>query len=155
MKSGNKLLRHKSGYTIQRVRRKQVFISHFLHISNLTTDTAKFSSARYWGYSQRNSTIKQNPSAYEKYEYRHLGSCDIQSTLHKWFLNWNKIFKKNNKKKNKKEVVTRETPFFTISPFCISRSICVNIGFWQGNFVWKCCVFNLSTFKQHTSTKKR
>ena len=46
----------------------------------------------------------------------------------------------------KNRVVTGETPFFVIAPFCTTHSICLNIGFWQGSFLWKCCVFNLSTF---------
>ena len=35
---------------------------------------------------------------------------------------------------------------FVIVPFCTPHSICHNIGFWQGCFVWKYCIFNFSTF---------
>ena len=34
-----------------------------------------------------------------------------------------------------------------IGPFCTSHSIYLNIGFWQGKFVWKYCVFNLENFE--------
>ena len=50
-----------------------------------------------------------------------------------------KFFQKN------KDVIGK-TLFSVIGPFCTPLSICLNIGFWQGNFVWKCFVFNLSTF---------
>ena len=54
------------------------------------------------------------------------------------------VFKlKQNFQKN--EAVTGKTPFFVIGPFCTPHSIWLNIAFWQGSFVWKCCVFNLST----------
>ena len=38
------------------------------------------------------------------------------------------------------------TPFFVIGLFCTPQSICLNISFWQGSFVWKFYVFN-RTFK--------
>ena len=41
-----------------------------------------------------------------------------------------------------------ETPFFVKGQFCTSHSICLKISSRQGSFVWKCCVFNRSTFKQ-------
>ena len=44
------------------------------------------------------------------------------------------------------EAVTCKTPFFVIGLFCPPHSICLNIGFWQGSFVWKCYVFNIITF---------
>ena len=28
--------------------------------------------------------------------------------------------------------------------------ICLDIGFWQSSFVWRCCIFNLSTFNLKT-----
>ena len=31
-----------------------------------------------------------------------------------------------------------------IGPFYAPHSICLNISFWQGSFVGKCCGFNLS-----------
>ena len=43
------------------------------------------------------------------------------------------------------KVVSGKTPSFVIDPFCTFHSICLNIGFWQGSFVWKCCAFNFST----------
>ena len=55
------------------------------------------------------------------------------------------VFKlKLNFQKNK--VVTGKTLFFVIGSFCSHHSICLNIGFWHGTFVWKWCVFNLSAF---------
>ena len=47
---------------------------------------------------------------------------------------------------HKKKVVTSKSPFFVIGPFLTPHSICLNIGFWQSSFAWKCCVVNLSTF---------
>ena len=35
------------------------------------------------------------------------------------------------------KVVTGKTPFFVTGAFCTPHSICLNIGFWQGSFVWK------------------
>ena len=49
-------------------------------------------------------------------------------------------------KLSKNKAVISKTTFFVIDPFCTSHSICLNIGFWQGSFVWKCCFFNGSTF---------
>ena len=51
---------------------------------------------------------------------------------------------KQNFQNNK--VVTGETPFFVISPFCSHRSICLNIGTWYCSFVWKWCALNLISF---------
>ena len=39
----------------------------------------------FQGYSQRKSTLKLNSSAYEKYEYGHLGRWYIKLTLFKRF----------------------------------------------------------------------
>ena len=47
-------------------------------------------------------------------------------------------------KKNK--VVSDETPFFVIGPFCTSHSVCPDIGSLQGGFVRKHCVLSRSTF---------
>ena len=55
---------------------------------------------------------------------------------------------KQNFRKNK--VFTGKAPFFVIGAFCTSHSVCLNIHFLQGCFVWKCCVFNLSTFNWKT-----
>ena len=52
----------------------------------------------------------------------------------------------------KTKLVTGKTPFFVIGPFYTLNSICLNIGFWQRSFIWKYCVFKLSTFK--VATKK-
>ena len=38
-------------------------------------------------------------------------------------------------KSSKNVVVTDKTSFFLIGPFCTNHSICLNISFWQGNFV--------------------
>ena len=81
----------------------------------------------YWfkdAHREKN-TLKLNSSAYEKYEYGHLGH---------WYI------------KLKNKVVTGKTPLFVIGPFCSRHSICLNIGFWQSSFEWKWCVFNLSGF---------
>ena len=51
-----------------------------------------------------------------------------------------KIFFRENK------VVTCETLFLVIGPFCTHHSICLNIGFWYGSFSWKSCVSNLNAF---------
>ena len=51
---------------------------------------------------------------------------------------------KQNFQKNK--IVAKKIPSFVISPFCTHHSICLNIGFWYGSFVWKWCVFNRSAF---------
>ena len=42
-------------------------------------------------------------------------------------------------------LVTKKAWFFFISPFYTPHSNCLNIGFWSGSFVWKCCVFYRST----------
>ena len=39
---------------------------------------------------------------------------------------------------------------FLIGSFCTPHSICLNIGFWQRSFLWKCCFFNFSTFNLKT-----
>ena len=57
--------------------------------------------------------------------------------LFKRFLNWNKTFKKN-------KIVTGKTQFSVTDPFCSYHSICLNIGFSYGSFVWKWCSLNLS-----------
>ena len=46
-------------------------------------------------------------------------------------------------KKNK--VATGKTVFFVIGPFCNPHSICLNIGFREGSFVWVCYAFSPST----------
>ena len=51
---------------------------------------------------------------------------------------------KQNFQKNK--LGTGKTPFFVLGPFYSHHSICLNIGFWYGSFVWKWCAFNLSAF---------
>ena len=54
----------------------------------------------------------------------------------------------NETKFQKNKVVTGKTPFFMKCSIFTSDSICLNIGFWLGRFVLKCCTFNLSTFNQ-------
>ena len=46
----------------------------------------------------------------------------------------------------KHKVDTAKIPFFVIGQFCTPHSSCLNIGFWQNSFVWKCFIFNLNTF---------
>ena len=80
----------------------------------------------------------KNYSAYEKYGYEHLGNWYIKSTFYQRFLNWSKTFKK--------KVVMGKIPFFVKGLLCIFHSICLNISFCHGSFVWKWCVFTLNTF---------
>ena len=50
------------------------------------------------------------------------------------------------------------SPVFVVDPFCTPHSICLNIGFWKGSFVWKCGVFRDSTFnykKRYSSFSKK
>ena len=79
------------------------------------------------GYSQGKSFLKQNSSAYVKYEYEQWGRWYIKSTLYKRLLKWNKIFNKNNK------VVTGKILFFLLGPICTPHSICLYIWLliWQ------------------------
>ena len=65
------------------------------------------------GYLQGKSTLKLNSSAYEKYEYGHLG-C--------WYIKLKQIFPKN-------KVVTGKNPLFVIGAFSSCHSSCLNIGF--------------------------
>ena len=39
-----------------------------------------------------------------------------------------------------------------IAPFCAPHFICLNICFWQGSFVWKCCVFIPKCFQLKNGT---
>ena len=57
---------------------------------------------------------------------------------------WEVLKLKQDFQKNK--IVTRETSFFVIGPFCSHHSNCLNIDCWYGTFVWKWCVFNLIAF---------
>ena len=68
----------------------------------------------------------------------------FESLVHQINSLWEVLKLKQNFQKNK--VVNGKTPFFVIGPFCTHHSICLNIGFWYGSFVWKWCVFNLSAF---------
>ena len=45
----------------------------------------------------------------------------------------------------KNKVVRDKTPFIVISQICTPYYICLNIGFWQGSLVSKCCVFSHSS----------
>ena len=47
----------------------------------------------------------------------------------------------SNFQKNK--VANDKTPFFVIAPFCISHSVCLNIGFGQCSFVYEILRFQL------------
>ena len=65
---------------------------------------------------------KINSSAYEKYEYGHLG---VAGTSNELFLRDSKTginFPKN-------KVVSGKNPLFVIGSFCSRHSICLNIGF--------------------------
>ena len=46
----------------------------------------------------------------------------------------------------KSKAVTGKTQFSVIGSFCNYHSVCLNIGFWYGSFVWKWCLFNLNAF---------
>ena len=64
------------------------------------------------GYSQEKSTLKLNSSAYEKYEYGHLG---------RWYIKL--IFLRGSKTEanfQKNKVVTGKTPLFVIGPFVLT-----------------------------------
>ena len=79
----------------------------------------------------------------KKYGYGYLFNWYIKWTIYKiklflrlqLFLNW-----------NEKKETTGKTPFFPVDTCFTSYSICLNIGFWQDSFVWKCYAFDLSTF---------
>ena len=85
------------------------------------------------GGSQEKCILKLNSNAFGKYEYGD------------WY---NSLYEVLKQKQNfcKNVVVTGKALLFVISPFCTLHSICFNIGFWHGCFVWKCCVFNFCTF---------
>ena len=82
-------------------------------------------------YSQGKSTVKTPARAYQKHEYRDLGSWYLKPVLYKWFVYWSN---------HKNKVVTGKTLVFVIGPF------------W-GSFVWKCCFLNLSTFNWKSDTQ--
>ena len=103
----------------------KLFTVNILKILNLRIPTGK-------------STLKKTFSALEKYEYGHWGA----STSNQLCI---KVFLLKQIKKKKKKIVNGKTPFFVIDPLFTPFSICLHIDFW-GNFVWKCCVFNLSNF---------
>ena len=95
-----------------------------------------FSNQQIKDNHREKNTLKWISSTCEKYEYGHLGCWYIRSTVYnKRFLNWNKIFKKRRNYWQNFNLCNRSILY---SPFYI--------GFWQGSFVWKCYVFNLSTF---------
>ena len=73
-----------------------------------------------------------------------VGIWAFGSLIHQINSLWQVLKLKQNFEKNK--VVFGKTPFFVIGPFCTHHSICLNIGFWYGSFVWKWCTFNLSAF---------
>ena len=92
---------------------------------------------------QGKNSLKLNSSAYEKYEYEHLGRWYIKVTF--WeVLKLDQIFQKS-------KVVTRKTPVFVIGPFCSRHSICLKgtlIQIWKfANifvFAWKWHVENFT-----------
>ena len=63
------------------------------------------------------------------------------------FLNWNRILEKIKQ-------LLAKVRFFATVAFCAPHSICLNIGFWESSFVWKCWVFNLITKKRYSSFLK-
>ena len=73
-----------------------------------------------------------------------VGIWAFGSLIHQINSLWQVLKLKQNFEKNK--VVFGKTPFFVIGPFCTHHSICLNIGFWYGSFVWKWYTFNLSAF---------
>ena len=62
---------------------------------------------------------------------------------------------KQNFQKNK--AATGKTAFFVIGSFYNPHSICLNISFWEGSFVWVCYAFNPRTLttKQYSSFLKK
>ena len=65
----------------------------------------------------------------------------------------NKLFVRYCQSENefsKKESCQWQNSVFCARSICTFHSICHNIGFWQGSFVWKYCVFNHSTFNWKT-----
>ena len=71
-----------------------------------------------------------------------MGTCLCQLRISAGKTHLAIILKINLQKNN---VVSGKTLFNAIGPFCTPRSICLNISFWQGRFIWKCRAFNLST----------
>ena len=61
----------------------------------------------------------------------------------------NSLYKVLELKQNfwKNKIVPGEIPFFMVVPSCNPHYICLNIGFWQGSFLWICCIFNPHPFK--------
>ena len=78
--------------------------------------------------------------AYKKYEYGHLGSWHIKSTIYMRFLYWKLNFRKRFSSQRQSSVLCDGSFFSPLSIF-------VNTSFWHSSFVKKCCVFNCSTFK--------
>ena len=79
----------------------------------------------YFKETQRKKTPSNKTPAITKSTNRHLISWYVKEVL--------KL--KQNFQKN--IVVTCKTSFFMIGPFCTHHSICPNVGFWYGSFVWK------------------
>ena len=46
---------------------------------------------------------------------------------------------------SKNDVDSGKSPFFVTDLFCTPHLICLNIGFGQRRFLWKCCAFIRST----------
>ena len=90
----------------------------------------------------KKNTLKLNWSVYKKYEYVYLGNWCSKSTIFKRLL-YSISFQKNGG-------TQWQSSFFVIDPFCTPHSVCLNIGFWQGRFLWKCCAFICSTLNWKT-----
>lgn len=65
----------------------------------------------------------------------------VDATLNQWFIRV--LALKLNFPKN--EAVSGKSTLFLICPFGTLHLSYLKIGFWQGSFVWKCCIFNLTT----------
>ena len=112
---------------------------NFWCIHNLEQSLFQLHSNLFWEYSQGKKHPKVKLQRFRK--------------VWIWTFGWlvhqiNSIYEVPKLKQNfrKRKVVTGKTPFFVIGQFCTPHSICLNIGFWQSSFVWKCYVVNLSTF---------
>ena len=47
----------------------------------------------------------------------------------------------------KNQLVSGKSTFFVTDLSCTLYPLCLKIGIWQVGSLWKCCVFNNSTFK--------
>ena len=59
--------------------------------------------------------------------------------------NLNLLFTRGYNSQTKFKIRSAKATFYVAGLFCTLYSIYLNISFWQGRFVWKCCVFHLNT----------